>query len=65
MPNKRRGRPPPATMRATEPGAAPFEKAKEEKVEEEEEQDLHWLTFQNGDCLSEEQVGSEPGAFVL
>ena len=49
-------------MRATDP-AAPGEK-EEGKVEEEEEQELHWLTFQNGDCLSEEQVSRrEPGAF--
>ena len=52
-------------MRATEANS-PATNAKKEKDEvdeemEEEEGSLHWLTFQNGDCLSEDQIREEFG----
>ena len=49
-------------MRGTE-ASSPAKKEKEEPEEEmeEEEGDLHWLTFQNGDCLNESQIREEFG----
>ena len=49
-------------MRGTE-ASSPVKKEKEEPEEEmeEEEGDLHWLTFQNGDCLNENQIREEFG----
>ena len=49
-------------MRGTEANS-PAKKEKEEPEEEmeEEEGDLHWLTFQNGDCLNESQIREEFG----
>ena len=49
-------------MRGTEV-ISPVKKEKEEPEEEmeEEEGELHWLTFQNGDCLNESEIRDEFG----